>query len=252
MSHLSLTHRDLVAAPQGDLRPSHCERSRGSSASALGLPGVVSAGLQLADDDGQGREGAVVGMERDEPRVRVRGSGKLGQRQIIVYESEDRGLRRFQRFVACYVLGPCSCLSRDSWAARPAGMERALCTTMWYRSPLTRVQGLSRLRLDCSGAWGPKSTRWVRVLQQGMTPLLGRYPRSLGRAFGRPYWPLFAGTVHDPPISPEFKHLSLPELAVALGLVGVERPRPLEPYLGASGELTDGTLILSPKPRIAG
>ena len=181
---------------------------------------------------------------------------ELGQRQRqllnIVYEREDRGLRpeiRTGSSLGMYSGPVLACLVIHALRRKlEVGLERASDYNAGTEVLDTLSAGLESLEAGLLRSVGSKLDVLVRVLQQGMTRLLGRYFDPSDEPLDGSYRPLFAGTVHDCAISPEFKHLSLPELAVALGLVGVGRAKDLwEPILGASGELTDGTLILRSK-----
>jgi len=88
----------------------------------------------------------------------------------------------------------------------------------------------------------------VRVLKQGLSPLCLRYfDPTLSHVEGS-YTPLFPAPVPACATAAEFKHLALPELTVALCLVGLGEANGIwEPRLVTNDPSLAGTLVLRSK-----
>lgn len=128
------------------------------------------------------------------------------------------------------------------------GLERAAD----YNSADDVVQslsaGLEELERALLRRVGSELDVLVRILKQGLTPLLLRYFDPTATQVEGLYQPLFPAAVPACSTATEFKNLSLPELTVALCLVGLGRAQGIwEPLIIANDSSSAGTLVLRSK-----
>jgi hypothetical protein len=108
--------------------------------------------------------------------------------------------------------------------------------------------GLSELEAALLRRVGDKLDVLVRILKQGLTPLLQRYYDPTVNCVEGTYLPVFPATAKACSTAEEFKNLSLPELAVTLSLIGLGRANGYwESLLVADNSSLAGALVLRSK-----
>lgn len=181
---------------------------------------------------------------------------ELGQRQIdflnIAYRNEPPERRPEIRECSSLAMysGPtlASFVVHSLRRKLEVGLDRAVDYNAVSDVMQSLMTGLESLESALLRRVGSKVETLVRILKQGVTPMLYRYFDPTASPVPDSYFPFFPGTVTECASSPQFKNLSLPEFTVTLCLVGLGRAHDLwEPILISDGSAAAGIIVLRSK-----